>query len=151
MKPTGPILAVHRISAEKGQVIRDPKHKKLKESKTELHANQIVDAFHDNALIEWFIGELRIKYGRYLLDQLRVLKVVIETHTAHIDEALEKVKLMNLISANDFRDIAFSLQKEAIEDVRPALHTLPSKYKHLQAAERSEAYYANILLGGGNR
>lgn len=85
------------------------------------------------------------------MDQLRVLKVVIETHTAHINVTLEKVKLMNLISANDFRDIAYSLHKEARENYQLKVHTLPTKYEHLQAAERSEDYYANILTGGRNR
>ena len=151
LKPTGPILTSHHIAVEKGQVIRDPKHKKLKESKTTLLAHQIAEVFNDQALIEWFIDELRRKYGRYQLDQLRVLKVVIETHTAHINATLEKVKLMNLISANDFRDIAYSLHKEAKENHQLKVNTLPTKYEHLQAAERSEDYYANILTGGRNQ
>ena len=99
-------MIVHHTALEKGQVIRDPKHKKLKELKTTLLAHQIAESFNNHALNEWFIDELQRKYDPYFLDQLRVLVVFIETHNAHINVTLEKMKLMNLISASISADKA---------------------------------------------
>ena len=44
--------------------------------------------------------------------------MVIRNHPEHIEEALETVKALHMISANDFRDVAFTLHKESQTQVK---------------------------------
>lgn len=135
------------ISSQKGQLIQDSSHIKRPSTKKDKLRKEIETTFKDRELISWFLDELHVKYPRHLLDQLKVLSKVIDNHPTFIDDALEKVKLLNLISANDFRDIAYSLHVEAKERI-PKAHNKSDKYSHLKAAERSEDYYVNVLTGG---
>ncbi|MED4083198.1 hypothetical protein P4637_20670 [Halalkalibacterium halodurans] len=147
LQEDGEVIARHVISSQKGQLIQDSSHIKRPSTKKDKLRKEIETTFKDRELISWFLDELHVKYPRHLLDQLKVLSKVIDNHPTFIDDALEKVKLLNLISANDFRDIAYSLHVEAKERI-PKAHNKSDKYSHLKAAERSEDYYVNVLTGG---
>ncbi|WP_391203172.1 hypothetical protein [Psychrobacillus sp. L4] len=93
------------------------------------------------------MDELNKKYPRHLVDQFKVLQMVIRNHPDYLEEALETVKTLNMISANDFRDIAFTLHKES-ESQTKQVSVESSKYQKYKAAERSEDYYIRLLSGG---
>lgn len=111
LKPTGPVLAKHQLSKEKGLVISDPLHHTKSESKRSLLIHQLRDAFSNKAGIEWFIEALTEKYPRHLVDQLKVVQKVIQNHPNSAETALKEVQQLQLINGNDFRDIAYSMDR----------------------------------------
>lgn len=146
LKTDGAILADHQISKDKGQLIKDPSHQRGKNSKAELLSHQVREAFNNQALIDWYLEELKAKYPRHMIDQLMVMVNVIKNYPEHIHLGLEKAKALNLISANDFRDIVFSLHKEAeIEPLR--LNEVNKRYSHLKVIERDTDLYLKVLGG----
>lgn len=136
----------HPVSKEKGQLIKDPSHQQKSGSKAELLAHQIKEAFRDQPLIDCYLKELKAKYPRHMVDQLKVMESVIRNYPQHIHLGLEKAQTLNLISANDFRDIVFSLHKEA-ECQTPSVFTSDPKYSHLKAVERDADFYLKVLRG----
>lgn len=146
LKMDGAILADHPISKEKGQLIKDPSHQRRNSSKVELLAHQVREAFTDHHLIDWYLNELKAKYPRHMIDQLKVMENVIRNHPEHIHVGLEKAKILNLISANDFRDIVFSLHKET-ESETPVVYKADQRYSYLKTAERDADLYLKVLGG----
>lgn len=146
LKPDGIILAKHLISEEKGKVIRDPAHKKEQGSKSTLLIHQIKEFFQDQELITWYLDELKRKYPRHLVDQLKVMKTTIETHPEQIEHGLEQAKLLNLISANHFRDIVYSLAEEAGKKSAVTAQE-NTKFGHLKAVERPIDFYVHMMGG----
>lgn len=71
---------------------------------------------------------------------------VIRTHPAQIQAGLEIVKTLNLISSNDYRDIVYSLHREAVILPSPISET-DGKYDHLKAVERDTDLYVKVLGG----
>ncbi|SDD78476.1 hypothetical protein SAMN04488126_10186 [Bhargavaea beijingensis] len=74
----------------------------------------------------------------------------IRAYLPYVDEALEKARLLNLVSANDFRDIASSLARDSKEKKNGKAEEWVSTYEHLRAAERTVDYYASVLGGNGH-
>lgn len=147
LKPTGPVLAKHLISAEKGLVISDPLHRTKNESKRSLLVHQLLDAFLNKARIQWFIDALAKKYPRHLIDQLKIIQKTIRNHPNSAEAALKEVEKLQLISGNDFRDIAYSLDMQVKQP--PALNVqLNEKYMELKAPERCSDTYLKVLSGG---
>lgn len=144
---SGPLIARHLLSSSKGQLIYDPAHHKKPSPKKTQVRGEIENAFSNKELICWFLDELNNKYPRHLLDQLKVLQMVIRNHPRQIEEALETVKTLHMISANDFRDVAFTLHKESETQVKEIPMNSP-RYQEYKAAERSEDYYVGLLSGG---
>ena len=147
LQTSGAIIARHLLCSSKGQLVYDPTHHKKPSPKKTLLRDEIVIRFSNKELICWFLDELNKKYPRHLLDQLKVLQMVIRNHPEHINEALETVKNLHMISANDFRDVAFTLHKESQTQVKEVSTNSP-KYQEYKAAERSEDYYTDLLSGG---
>jgi len=146
LKTDGAILADHPISKEKGKLIKDASHERGKSSKTELLSHQVREAFEESHLIDWYLNELKAKYPRHMIDQLKVMQNVIRTHPEQIQAGLEKAKTLNLISANDYRDIVYSLHREAAVLPSPISET-DGKYDHLKAVERDTDLYVKVLGG----
>ncbi|MFZ3591936.1 IS21 family transposase, partial [Bacillus sp. DJP31] len=63
-----------------------------------------------------------------------------------LEEALNEVKKLRLISGNDFRDIAFSLEKR--KNLNTEAPQINEKYRDLKAPERPEDAYLKVLSGG---
>ncbi|WP_052652825.1 DDE-type integrase/transposase/recombinase [Planococcus massiliensis] len=150
LKPTGPVLAKHELSAEKGLVISDPLHRAKSESKRSLLIHQLADAFSNQEDIQWFIKALTEKYPRHLIDQLKVIQKAIRDHPNSAGSALKEVRKLQLISGNDFRDIAYSLDLQVQQPPAPEIQ-LNQKYMALKAPERSSDTYLKVLSGGRMR
>lgn len=147
LKQTGNILAKHLICKGKGETITDPLHRESKSSKRELLIKEIEDIFIEKEGIQWLIEELKDRYPRHLVDQLKILQNTIKRYPNHIERAVQEMIRLQLTSANDFRDVAHSLfvqhQKAIPEAIVPN-----QKYKDLVAPERSDDVYLKVLSGG---
>ena len=79
-------------------------------------------------------------------DQLTVLWNLIQHEPDSINEALDKVIEYKLTSANDFRDIVYSLKQGSANDKVPTKQDSP--YSHINASTRKIESYIEILKGG---
>ncbi|MCM3711123.1 Mu transposase domain-containing protein [Sporosarcina luteola] len=147
LEPDGNTIADHPLSGGKGHLITDPSHKRKSGTKTARLSQEVQQLFQNHELIKWYLKELRAKYPRHLIDQLVVMKHAIHQHPEFADEALRLAKMYNLISANDYRDILFSLHKESESKEIKAAENTQTKYSHLQASERDVSYYVGLLEG----
>ncbi|WP_242637766.1 MULTISPECIES: hypothetical protein [Bacillaceae] len=150
LQKNGEPLAKHKIAKGSGEVISDPSHRQREQSKRDLLIQQIKEMLNDKEAANWLIETLSNEYPRHLIDQLKVVQSVILKYPAFIDKTLNEMRRLRLTSANDFRDIAISLEiqgrKKHIET-----GTLNEKYKALIAPERREDIYLSVLQGGVNR
>ena len=147
LKQTGEIIAKHRISSGKGLIISDPSHREIGLSKRETLIRQIKDVFEDKENIEWLILQLIDRYPRHLVDQLKVIQGSIEKYPSFSEQALDEMKKLNMTSANDFRDIAYSLSMQYQRKANLAPRS-NEKYKDISAPERTEDIHIRVLAGG---
>lgn len=143
----GQVLAKHKISQGKGQVISDPSHKKSSHTKRNKLIHEVEQLLADSSSTKWLIEELTERYPRHLLDQLQIVLSVGLKYPDFIDEAVQEMKRLKLTSANDLRDIALSLELQS--KMNPIKETqLNEKYMNLIAPERKEDIYLHVLQGG---
>lgn len=109
LKQTGGTIAKHRVSSGKGLIISDPSHREFSVNKRETLIREIQEFFEDKENIEWLILKLKERYPRHLVDQLKVIKDSIRKYPSFSEQVLMEMKKLNMTSANDFRDIAYSL------------------------------------------
>ncbi|MBU8909036.1 IS21 family transposase, partial [Desertibacillus haloalkaliphilus] len=147
LKQTGSILAKHRISKGKGLIITDPLHRSSSTSKRDIFIQQLEEKFINKDNVQWLIQNLKERYPRHLLDQLKVLQNTMKRYPDNVEQALEEMRKLKMTSANDFRDIAHSLHVQS-KTTSPSAVELNPKYKDLVAPERSEDIYLKILAGG---
>ncbi len=103
--------------------------------------------FDDKERIEWLILKLKERYPRHLVDQLNVIQGSIKKYPSFSEQALLEMKKLNMTSANDFRDIAYSLSIQSQK--KPDIAGLPNeKYKDITAPERTEDIHLKVLAGG---
>lgn len=150
LKPNGQVIGRHEIPSGRGHMVIDPDHRNSSRSKRDALIREIEDFFSDTEPVTWFINELEVKYPRYIMDQLNVMKRVMVDHPTVAEDALRKVYDLKLTSANDYRNVAMSI---AIEEDRHhkengSLTKSNDKYSDLQAPERSPDAYLNVLSGG---
>ncbi len=147
LKQTGSILAKHRISQGKGLIISDPSHREKNTSKRDRLILEMEEVFLNKENIQWLIQQLKDRYPRHLIDQLKVLQSTIKSYPNHSEQALIEMRRLKMTSANDFRDIAHSLSVQS-QKAAPSAIEPNQKYKDLVAPERSEDIYLKVLAGG---
>lgn len=150
LQKNGQVLAKHKISEVKGEVISDPSHRKRNQTKRDLLIQQIESMLEDKESAKWLVELLAEQYPRHLIDQLKVVQSVILKYPSFVEEAINEMRRLRLTSANDLRDIALSLEIQGRKKKKDT-GSLNGKYKDLVAPERKEDIYLSILQGGGNR
>ena len=147
LKQTGSILAKHQIPEGRGLLISDPAHRERNMSKRETFIREVEGVFVDKENIQWLVQQLKEKYPRHMLDQLKVLQNAIRKYPGYSEQALKEMKKLNMTSANDFRDIAHALSVQS-QSTSPIVAEPNQKYKDIIAPERSEDIYLKVLAGG---
>lgn len=75
----GPMIATHPMNGQRGQLIRNPNHGRTGSEKMKIYQRYIRSQFDNQKKINGFMTQLAHRYPRYLRDQLRIIKTVIET------------------------------------------------------------------------
>lgn len=89
--------------------------------------------------------QLAHRYPRYLPDQLRIIKTVIETESPFINQALDQCIESGLWSANDFRDVTTHLSKVHTYTYPKFQRTRRPVSSDISTEERSLDTYVTIL------
>ncbi len=150
LQQNGQVLAKHKIAEGKGEVISDPTHRKSSYTKRDKLIHEVEDLLADPASVKWLVEKLTERYPRHLIDQLKVVQTVGLQYPDFVNEAVQEMKRLKLTSANDLRDIAFSLELQS-KQIKSEASGLNKKYKNLVAPERKEDIYLRVLQGGDSR
>jgi transposase len=146
LTPDGEIIATHKVTEGKGQLLLDQNHKRKPSTKLGEWEVEIKKKFRDQDKINQFMSNLKERYPRHMGDQLSILSKLIQQDGDLIHEALEKVMEYKLNSANDFRDVLYSLKHETAPEA--INHQYESPYSHINASTRNVESYIEILKGG---
>lgn len=113
VKDSGELLATHYINPDKGKLIQNTSHKRDRSKGIKELIEVISDHFTNKAQATTYLNELRIKYPRYIRDQLSLIKKSIELGSLDvIDEALTLCMERQLFSANDFQDVVSLFKRQ---------------------------------------
>lgn len=143
----GPLIAKHKISSEKGGVITLPEHRERNRTKRDLLIQQLYQNLSNQGLVTWLVEELLEQYPRHVTDQLKIVLDAVKRYPASIEEAIIKMKKLQMKSAHELRDIVVSLEVEKKKQIN-LIGIENEKYKSLVAPERSEDIYLQVLKGG---
>lgn len=150
-QPAGEILAEHKISTQKGKLIKNRNHTRDRSKGIEELKQSVISSFENREAATIYVNEICQLYNRYRRDQLAILLSVIKSEPQWINQTLEKCIDENLYSANDFRDVVSYLKKlgnDSTLDIKKSNSTLTSNTK-IKVTTRSLSTYTSIL-GGRN-
>ncbi|WP_163527242.1 IS21 family transposase [Halobacillus ihumii] len=150
--PDGILLATHRLSTNKGKLIKNTHHSRDRSKGIAAYMDTIRTSFHEEEKIQVFLDELHQRYPRYIRDQLQILQKAVKHYKPFIQEALDTCLQKGLWSANDFYDVVkhFSkiqgLQEQVPEDELSGVD-VPTELLKQKAALRDIDGYIKILGG----
>ena len=142
-------LAVHRISKEKGRLIKNRNHMRDRTKGIPAYVETVHALFEDKEKSQQFLDEIQRRYPRYIRDQLQIIQKTVKQFEPYIGQALDTCAKNTLWSANDLRDVAAHLAKtQAPESVTPVSDSgCASDYANEKAAVRALDDYLKILGG----
>lgn len=150
-EPFGKELAIHTLSAGKGQLVRNRNHSRDRSRGIKAYKETVMTLFHDRHSIEYFLEEVQKTHSRYMRDQLQSIQKTVQDYPAYYEQALKSCVERNLWSANHLRDIATHLEKQAkvpSSEITPPVITDPPSAKCEEQAELRELDSYLEILGG---
>lgn len=119
--PQGDILARHKLSNGKGELIKDRQHSRDRSKGIQAYMETIIRQFDNEEKAALFLQEVRVRYRRYVRDHLQIVQYALHHFRPEMEEALEICIKDQLWSANDLRDVAQHLSrlKESKEPQKP--------------------------------
>ncbi|GAE93797.1 mobile element protein [Gracilibacillus boraciitolerans JCM 21714] len=151
LSPDGEILADHKLASGKGgQLVQDHTHKRKRSTKLTEWENEIISLFEDEEKIKAFMNQLRERYPRHMGDQLAILWNLLQQEPKMVNQALDRAMELRLTSANDLRDLLYSLIQETPSQ-KVDTKSSESPYAHIDATTRQVDSYIEILKGGDSQ
>ena len=112
----GLLLAKHKISNGKGQLIQDTQHTRDRSKGIDALLETVASYFEEHELAKLYLAEIRTKYPRYVRDQfqmiLRTIKRADADQQVIINEALKACVQKKLFSATDFVDMVRYIERQ---------------------------------------
>jgi transposase len=150
LSPNGEVIGNHPIHKGKGLLVQDQNHKRKRSTKLDTWQIEIGKTFKDKEQIEQFFSILRERYPRHIGDQLSILWNLVQHDSEWIDIALDRAMKLKLNSANDFRDLLFSIKEEEKNRIgeKREKELEDTAYSHITASTREIDYYIEVMKGG---
>jgi transposase len=107
---TGEVIAKHDQSLKKGMLIQATQHKRNRMNGIAAMVEKVIACFDDKEDAMQFVDELKLRYPRYIRDQLQIILDFSHCHSR--EELTATVRYcvgMNIYSANDFKDVHYHL------------------------------------------
>lgn len=148
----GEILAEHKISNEKGRLIKNRNHSRDRSKGIEEIKQSVISNFEKQEDARAYIDEICEIYTRYRRDQLAILLSVIKNDPEWINQALQKCIYEKLYSANDFRDVVNYFSKSNTESISAIYKSniVPTSKTKIKVTTRTISTYTSILEGVSN-
>jgi transposase len=151
----GAIVASHKISPERGKLVRNSNHLRDNSQKIDDLYEKVLGLLGGSVTTATFLKALRHEKPRYVRDQFKLMENVAGQYpTSIVGQAISHCLDLNLYSAVECRDAAISLLGQTEEDSHetPAIESASIWPLHLRvrAEHRSITAYTE-LLGGDAR
>lgn len=153
---SGEVLGNHIISLEKGKLIQDRSHKRDRSKGVPQYMESVAQKFEQYNLATTFLNEIKVRYPRYIRDQLQLINRQWDHYPARIiNLALEQCVKKKLFSGTDFEDMVQFLENTVAETVetmlaQPFVEQLTPEADltyHVQPETRPLDAYVAILEG----
>ncbi len=120
----GKLIARHLIPAGSGHTIINNNHQRDRSVSIGSYGQQIMELFKDKTGAASFVSELKIRYPRYMRDQLATLQsCIIKYGQTAADGALDTCLRNKLYSATNFKSI-ISVNPSVKRDEKPSIKPL---------------------------
>ncbi len=146
---TGELVAEHRLSNAKGELIRNSNHLRDHRKKIEELFQLTLFQLGGSIQAETFLTEIRKLKPRYVRDQFKLIQQLIDSHGQKLVlEAISYCLERCLYSAVDCRDVALWLSEQADDEPQLPVSGYLSDWLQVKAEKRDPAAaYANLSGG----
>ncbi|AHF10890.1 Mu transposase domain-containing protein [Dehalobacter restrictus] len=150
----GYLIAEHKISKSKGQLVQNNNHKRDNTKKLDDLQDNLLEKLGSSEDACIFLTQIRYLKSRYARDQFNLMEQTISTHTeSTVKKALEYCLMHSLFSAVEFRNAAqyfeANLQIEQEKVSQNPKVTLLKTYMNTKKRPLSE--YARFTKGGDSQ
>lgn len=150
----GEVIAEHKISTQKGQLIQDRNHRRDRSKGIEAYIESVSKHFQNTEQATAYFGEIRSRFPRYIRDHLQMIAEASQNgKRAGLDQALSLCTQKRLYSGQDFRDVLVHLNQREEIAVTASFETSTTHSTTGQQAlgppeVRDMTTYVEILQGG---
>lgn len=148
LQQNGEVIATHLLASERGANVIGENHRSRNMNRRDQLVQEVRSMIEDTSIVDWLVETLESHYPRHMTDQLKVVQKVFLQYPLTAGPAIYELKRLGLVSANDLRDIAISLEMESSKSKPKNNGVLNEKYKGLVAPERNDDIYVKVLKGG---
>lgn len=142
------VIATHLLASERGANVIGENHRSRNMNRRDQLVQEVRSMIEDTSIVNWLVETLESHYPKHMTDQLKVVQKVFLQYPLTAGPAIYELKRLGLVSANDLRDIAISLEMESAKSKPKNNGVLNEKYKGLVAPERNDDIYVKVLQGG---
>jgi len=140
-------IVMHSIPTTKGNLVGDKTHLRDYSVKVKDLYDEIIAEFKSSDQVKDYLEKIKKVKGRYLRDQLSLLKIIIEKYGCiKIAEAIDFCSANNIISIPDLKTVVERIQTKQVETTFPiAPSILISRHCNIIASTRSiDSYMKEI-------
>jgi len=148
MDEVGDLIAEHKISTEKGRLIKLPAHRRNRESKTREKLDKTVALLGEE--FRGYLTALCEEKPRYVTEQLDLVVKACEGYgREHVLEAVQYCQSLALFSANDLNDAVRAMYGQPEQTPQASrIPALDERY-HILVQKRPLSMYADVVAGSG--
>ena len=148
MDKVGDLIAEHKISTEKGKLIKLPAHRRNRETKIKEKLDKTVSLLGEE--FRGYLVTLCEEKPRYVAEQLELVVMACEGYGREcVVEAMRYCQSLSLFSANDLNDAVRAMYGQPEQRSQASrIPALDERY-HIPVQKRSLSVYADVALGSG--
>jgi transposase len=148
MDAVGDMIAEHKISTEKGKLIKLPAHRRDRESKTKEKLEKTVALLGEE--FRGYLSTLCEEKPRYVREQLDLVVMACESYgREHVLEAVQYCQSLALFSANDLNDAVRAMYGQPEQTPQASRIPAPDERYHIPVQKRPLSVYADVAAGNG--
>ena len=147
----GYIIAEHKISKIKGELVGNNHHKRDTSEKLNSIQSRLLKAFGNSEAANTFLIQIRRLKARYARDQFSLIEKALENHDGMvIDKALDYCICHSLFSAVEFKNAAEYFAAYREKEMAQLSHNPKVAILHtnITTAKRPLSEYADAVKGG---
>ena len=147
MDRVGETLAIHRLSGEKGKLVKLESHRRDRAARANELLSKTVALLGEE--FRGYLAAMCAEKPRYVRDQLGIVVQACESYgREHVLEAMEYCQGLELYSANDLSDAARSLGVPPMPAPAPRIPAEGERY-HIQVQKRPLSVYTEAAAASG--
>jgi len=143
-------IAKHFIPSTKGNLVGDKSHTRDNSKKIEELITEISEIFDKDTIIKEYLIKLKEIKGKYIRDQLNLLKELTEIHGAiYTKDCIKYCMTKSIISVPDLKSVILKkiVKIENVEEIEIDNSCELNKYNDFKASTRNISEYQEVFNG----